>query len=368
MKADFRLVFLLLFSACALSSHIHAAEIIHKEGKVHIKLVDDVAGWSVLRPKGFEDHFDESLNDSGFLFFDGLSNEYTFGKSAGGEVPVWVDYGVGSNVTKRTDRLEYTANGAVYHDLSIGYNSTLEYKQLKSVLSVNGQPSKEIFVSFYVYVERKSGDLSRNVKLVRLSNGYTSSYDDPMFGVTLFPDKGNGAAYQYYGGTTHNTIWFDLDAEGKWLRFDYYLKLSSVVGASDGEFTLYINGERVGQKKDVVTSVNSDYYEWLTLPYYVAHDPGGEYVLYTDSVVVLPGYRRLEACVVKEFSQVESYSDCERPIVLNANYSEGANGEHLLSHPKFADKNTEKLLVFQFDDKNNIVGEGVRVCQRCPAL
>lgn len=60
------------------------------------------------------------------------------------------------------------------------------------------------------------------------------------------------------------------------MYIDHHVKLSSKPGIADGFKKDLIDGEFKQDLTNVVTDNKGKSFEWLTLPYYVAHDPGGD--------------------------------------------------------------------------------------------
>lgn len=88
----------------------------------------------------------------------------------------------------------YSSDASVSGNLSgkssfIGsnYNSSAEYKNLNNLRSV--------YLSYYVKIDQLSGNDSRNIKLARITSGYSGSYSQPSVGTTLFDIYSNGYAY-----------------------------------------------------------------------------------------------------------------------------------------------------------------------------
>ena len=233
--------------------------------------------------------------------------------------------------------------------LGSNFNSTAEHKGLGGL--------DHVYLSYYVKVDHLRGDLSRNIKLVRLSSGYKSKYIQ-MTGITLFHNNGSGIFYNYTGGTgdsNKNQKWISASSliDGKWHRVEYHLILSSPAGNANGSATLKIDNKIVSNFENVVTEYTGNRVEWITLPYYVAHDAGGDYNIYYDNVVVSKNPARVEVCSSAD------YSSCQKPVL--AKVTNWSNNEIRLKYPSGTNK-----YFYTFNGENNLLNDkGALMCSTC---
>lgn len=320
---------------------------------------------------GFDEHFDAKLNvNDGSLIAPSFREGYELDTSKTGFEPRINAMGFGESQEANSSQAfpyEKNANYSITADFSETYNSTLEIKNLDEYLVQDGITPDAIFASYYVKIDHLSGEKSRNIKLLRLTSGYNGGYLQPTVGVTIFHNTNSAIFYNYYGSGDHNLKWVKVPPMNQWVRLDYYVKMSSSKGTSDGAIALYYNGEKITELTDVVTNNTDNFFEWATLPYYVAKDPGGVYEMHSDSLAILPSYRRIEACMVKDFRDAQDYSDCENPVVL-APHSVETNSGIGLTHEKLIENNVEKLILYYFDSENNLINpKGIHFCPRCPS-
>lgn len=231
------------------------------------------------------------------------------------------------------------------------YNSTAEYKNLGGL--------REIYLSYYFKIERISGDRSRNIKLARLSSGYSSGYQAPMTGITSFASNGNGIVYLNQGGGQDMlTTWTGSFADGQWHRAEHHIRLSSYAGAKDGEMTIKIDGESIVKQIDIATEMTGNSFEWLTLPYFVSHSPGGDYDLYYDNVHLSNNQARVELC------DARLASECSTPIVVNV--SSWKQNEITIDLQQ-VDLSSVKYL-YVYDNNGELLNQsGALICSQCPS-
>ncbi|MEE8059406.1 MAG: hypothetical protein V3T17_16455 [Pseudomonadales bacterium] len=203
----------------------------------------------------------------------------------------------------------YASNVAVNGQMSgksrffgSNYNSTAEYKRLGSL--------QKVYLSYYVKVERVSGNATRNLKLARISAGYSGGYTQ-ITGITLFDTNKSGILYNYHSPLQdQNQVWAGQEIlDGYWTRVEYFLELSTPAGATNGNFWIKRNGKTSALFNNVITESTGKRMEWLTLPYFVAHDPGGDYNIYYDNVVLSSNQARVELC------DKSDYASCKQPII-----------------------------------------------------
>lgn len=231
------------------------------------------------------------------------------------------------------------------------YNSTAEYRELNGIRSA--------YLSYYVKVQRLKGDPSRNIKLARLSSGYSGSYKHPLSGITLFDNSSNGYFYAYTGeGQKEIADWFGSISDGNWHRIEQYVELSSPPGSATGKALFWIDGNPKLQSSNIVTEWYGDSFQWLTLPYYVAHDPGGDYKVYYDNIALSERQGRIETCSSPKFSE------CNMPSV--ADIVSWDNSRVVINiPPAFTDKSQ---YVYVFDNNGQLINaSGISICSDCPA-
>ena len=312
---------------------------------------------------GLEEHFDGAIDDSG------LESQYSFDS----------DYGLTSNVSGHEPTLSTTETASSPHTLQrsmqanfdVAYNSTMEIKDLDQRVYPDGNAPDKWFVSYYVKLRKLSGVDSRNIKLLRLSTGYSGAYTQPLLGVTLFHNNNNGIFYHYADSSTLSQSWIGMIPMDSWVRLDYYIDMSSSPGVADGSMSLSVNRSQVAQKNSIVTHFGTETFKWATLPYYVAHDPGGQYKIQSDNLAILPGLERLEYCLREDFpSDDRSYSACTMPKVLRPTFSfDSVAGKWTATNPKFNKNNLQEMFVYYFNAAGELLNtDPVRICRRCPDL
>lgn len=184
------------------------------------------------------------------------------------------------------------------------YNSTAEYKNLPDMDTV--------YLSYYFKVDKLGTEPSRNIKLARLSGGFTGTYTQAI-AVTLYDIYDNGTLQQ----ATHTdqaskfkTVWIGDYADNAWHRSEMYIKLSNPKGSETGITSAKMDGKLIADLKGIINEETGMRYKWLSMPYYVAHDSGGDYKMYYDNVVVSKTQARIEAC------ESEYYVECKKPVLL----------------------------------------------------
>lgn len=236
--------------------------------------------------------------------------------------------------------------------IGTNYNASAEFKQLGGLTTV--------YLSYYFKVVHLNGARSRNIKLARLSGGYNGTYIQAT-GLTLFHGHSNGifiTATTDAGNATNPQVWTDNYADGKWHRAEYYVVLSSPAGASNGTSRLIIDGTVVANFENVITERTGKKFEWLTLPYYVAHDAGGDYEIHYDNVVVSKNRARVELCAESKYLQ------CARPIVADGvAWSNNAVTLNLAAIDK-----EKKQYAYVFKSDGSLINtNGIAVCPNCPS-
>lgn len=187
--------------------------------------------------------------------------------------------------------------------LDRNYNSSAEFKQLGGL--------RTIYLSYYVKADLLDGEPSRNIKLARISGGYKGGTYNQAIGLTFFNNYNNGALFQASRDNAESKVptrWMGNYIDSQWHRIEHYVKLSTP-GQENGITLTRINGDVVVDLQNIENDETGIQYEWLSLPYYVAHDPGGDYKIYYDNVVVSRNMARIELC------EHASYSRCRHPIL-----------------------------------------------------
>ena len=221
---------------------------------------------------------------------------WSLGSSSGQHNPVY------SNDWAVTGSLSGMANFT-----SGNYNSTAEYKNLPDM--------DRVYLSYYVKVDKLGTDLSRNIKLARLSGGYVGGTYVQAVGFTFYDIHASGQFLQAtidFSESKFKHPWTADYVDNQWHRIEQYIKLSNPAKTANGITTVMVDGKTITDQVNIVNEETGMRYKWLTLPYYVAHDPGGDYKLYYDNVVVSKNRARVELC------ENDTYSDCKQPIIVKA--------------------------------------------------
>lgn len=230
------------------------------------------------------------------------------------------------------------------------YNSSAEYKNLPDLDSA--------YVSYYFRIQKLSGEKSRNIKLLRLSGGYKSSYTQSI-GLTQFHNNSNGIFLQASIDNAESkvpTVWMGDYSDDKWHRAEYFTKLSTPAGASNGITLLRIDGKILANKVNIINEETGMRYKWVTLPFYADHSPGGDYRVYYDNVIISAKRARVELC------ESESYTLCKAPIL--AKIDEWTANQIKLSKVNLT---SAKPFMFIFDNNDVLLNsKGLRHCSECP--
>jgi hypothetical protein len=231
------------------------------------------------------------------------------------------------------------------------YNSTAELKNLGGITTA--------YFSYYFKIKSLTGTPSRNIKLARLSGGYHDGYVQPI-GLTFFETYKNGIYYTYTKVGTEPktpTKWLGNYADGNWYRAEYYVELSNPPNTPNGRSRLTINGQVMADYTNVITEESGNKMEWLTMPYYVAHDPGGDYELYYDNVVLSKNQARVEIC------NEHDYKACKTPTI--AKITSWTPTKITLDNTTFSANKSYYLYVF--DNTGNMINDGeLHICKICP--
>lgn len=236
--------------------------------------------------------------------------------------------------------------------LGTNYNSSAEYKSLPNLDTV--------YLSYYFKVDHLSGEPSRNIKLARLSGGHTDTYIQAI-GMTIYDNYSSGQIQQAsidYSDSKVPSVWTGDHVDGKWHRIEKYIKLSNPPKTANGITIVRLNGRTAMNHVNVVNEESGMRYRWLTLPYYVAHDPGGDYKIYFDNVVVSKNQARVELC------NNDVYADCKQPVIAKLDSwtakSITINKESISAKHPYS---------FIFNEANVLLNtKGVYYCLECPQV
>ncbi len=199
---------------------------------------------------------------------------------------------------------------------------------------IEGLDLPEIYVSYWVYIERVSGVASRNVKLTRVISGIpTFNSGGPSIGSTGFYAE-NQNWYSFNGVNSGDEKWGNLVTEGAWHRVELYGKISTP-NVANGKRGYWMDHQEVDYDGSYMTlTSNSDAtsYGNVLLPFYVAHSPGGSYKLYYDNVYIDSTRSRVEIgnaanwdeCTLREVQIPTAWSNSS--ITLTANTNSFSNG------------------------------------------
>lgn len=231
------------------------------------------------------------------------------------------------------------------------YNSSAEYKSLPDLDTV--------YLSYYFKVDLLSGQPSRNIKLARLTGGHNGRTYVQAAGLTFYDIHSTGQFLQASiddNDSKVKTAWLSDHIDKKWHRVEKYIRLSNPAKTANGITISKINGQVITNQTNIVNEETGMRYKWLTLPFYVAHDPGGDYKIYYDNVVLSKSRARVELC------ESDAYSDCKQPIIAKtANWS--PKSITILKESL----SPKKPYIFIFDENEKIVGNALYYCPECPS-
>lgn len=285
----------------------------------------------------------------------------------------------GSNIPAQTpkftnaERINGGFAGKASFDKTLGnYNSTLEYKNLGGLSTV--------YLSYYFKVtsldpqgnaidpdEYNKGRAvtdpsyfhkSRNIKLARLSGGYKNGYIQGI-GVTLFHSYENGqfSTTSKDGQTSKVPAkWIEHYADGKWHRIEHYVVLSTPAGTANGVSSLRIDGVEIANYQNVVTEETGSSIQWLTMPYYVAHDAGDNYAIYYDNIVLSKDKARVELC------DSNNYAMCKKSHI--AKVISWGSAEITIDAKSACATAARNIYVFNAD--GSLKDQGVLICNKAP--
>jgi hypothetical protein len=254
-----------------------------------------------------------------------LNNGATFEVSGGGfgsrsrQAPIkWETFDAGTSGAVLSGWTITTSHGVrpVYSTLrtrKAGLSARFAFvaPQYNCTAYITGLTEREIFLSYWVYVERLWGDPSRNLKLARVATTLDGDamHGTPSLGFTGFSEL-KEIWYTFAGGTSRSTDeeWDSKMTYGSWHRVESWARLSTP-DVADGSRRFWLDRARVTPNMDedhVVTlssaAVNT-HYENVLLGMYVAHDPGGDYAIYYDDVYVDNTRARVEVCNASRWSE-----------------------------------------------------------------
>lgn len=236
--------------------------------------------------------------------------------------------------------------------LGTNYNSTAEYKNLGGL--------DTIYLSYYFRADKLSGDPSRNVKLARISGGHNNDTYNQSIGITSFDSNGSGALMQAskdFAESKVQTMWIGDYIGNGWHRAEYYVKLSNPAGTATGTTIGRLNSIPFANLTNVINEETGMKYHWLSMPYYVAHDAGGDYKIYYDNVVVSKNQARVELC------DNDIYAECKQPVI--AKLENWTAKSITLKKESITPK---KPYYFIFDEKNiQLNPKGIYYCLECPS-
>lgn len=311
----------------------------HASAEVSIKLVEDN-----LTITSTTDAFGSApevvLHDD---FDSGVANQqlsgWSLGSTSRNQNPVYSD---AFSITGKLSGMSSFLNG--------NYNSSAEYKNLPDM--------ETAYLSYYFKVDKLGPDASRNIKLARLSGGYNGVYIQ-SYAIGIFDIHSNGIvslATDDNAESKFKTVWISDYANDSWHRAEMYVKLSNPQGTPTGVNSVRINGKSIFEGNNLINEETNMRYKWLTLPYYVAHDPGSDYKIYYDNVVVSKNRARVELC------ENDSYNDCKQPVIAKT----------VSWSPKSITIAKESLsltkpYIFIFNENDSIVGKAIHYCPDCPS-
>lgn len=235
--------------------------------------------------------------------------------------------------------------------LGTNYNSSAEYKNLPDL--------ETAYLSYYFRVDLLSGLPSRNIKLARLSGGHDGRSYVQAVAFTFYDIHSNGNFQQAsidYAESKVKMAWTSDYVDSKWHRVQKYIKLSNPAKEANGITIAKLNRQEVTNQVNIVNEETGMRYKWLTLPYYVAHDQGGDYKIYYDNVVLSKNRARVELC------ENDSYNDCKQPVIAKT----------VSWSPKSITIAKESLsltkpYIFIFNENDSIVGKAIHYCPNCPS-
>lgn len=236
--------------------------------------------------------------------------------------------------------------------LGTNYNSSAEYKNLPDLDTV--------YLSYYFRVDLLSGSPSRNIKLARLSGGHDGKTYVQAAAFTFYDTYSNGNFQQAsidFSDSKVKIVWTPDYVDGKWHRAEQYIKLSNPAKQANGTTIAKLDGKPITEQINIVNEETGMRYKWLTLPYYVAHDPGGDYKMYYDNVVVSKNQARVELC------ENDIYTDCLHPIIAKL---ENWSAKSITINKNSLTPKKPYFFVFNENGKQ-LNAKGIQFCLECPS-
>ncbi|NTW27418.1 MAG: hypothetical protein HGA36_03770 [Candidatus Moranbacteria bacterium] len=195
----------------------------------------------------------------------------------------------------------------------------------------------EVYFSYWVFIEHVSGDVSRNIKTARAVGSV--EYKDPnvtMPGMGVTHLNENPALYYWSPNDLNTTSRYPIDhgisvlTLGGWHHIEMYGKASDV-DIANGAIKFWDNGVEAWNKTDAITVTSqqappqSHTYKNFVLPFYVAHDQGGDYNIYYDDVYVDNTQARIMLCAGNawsnrahcEIQNPTAWSDTSSAVTIN---------------------------------------------------
>lgn len=232
------------------------------------------------------------------------------------------------------------------------YNSSAENKNLPNM--------DVVYLSYYFKVDLIAGAPSRNIKLARLSGGHDGSTYVQSVSFTFYDTQATGNFQQAsidFAESKVKPVWTADYVDNRWHRAEMYIKLSNPAGAANGITIAKIDGNIISNQTNIVNEETGMRYKWLTLPYYVAHDAGGDYKIYYDNVVVSKSRARVEIC------ENDNYKECKNPVIAQITAWQPKS----ISIKK-ENYTAKKPYYFIFNDSDVLVNnKGVYYCPECPS-
>jgi len=236
---------------------------------------------------------------------------------------------------------------------------------------IAGLDADELYVSYWVFIERVSGDLSRNVKLARVAASTPDGdmiHVEPNFGITVFDSTTRDSTKSYWLWYTNSLTGAEYGeasqyTERGWHRIEQWVKLSSAPGVSDGKRGFWCDrlklakpGEDSEHYVTLTPATPARRFSHLLLGTYVAHDPGGHYEIYYDDVYVARNVARVELCDTPTWPAGSVTAHCEVQTPLSWSDTEISLAANMGSFSGY-----EGLYAYVVDVVGAANGSGVQV-------
>jgi hypothetical protein len=200
----------------------------------------------------------------------------------------------------------------------------------------------EAYLSYWVYIDRISGEENDNIKLARLANVVSGDYHEhPSVGYTR--QFGNGDFFYVFRETGTPAQSFSFSdtprcTEGAWHHFEYYCKMSSPAGAANGIARFWLDREvqHTGDGSGVVTlSAASPLTTWahLLVGFYMHETIPGAIDLYYQDLYLDSTLQRVvlaDAATWGAVTQIENQPAtawADTAITITGNHGGFAVGE-----------------------------------------